>query len=115
MPETIFCGINEHFNIFEEDKPTEFIYKFIPKLLATEYFPELILCHGQRQPLEYKGETTVILLDYNNQVLFQQCAFWDMIQALHEEGVKHSLCYTTKLCIRYPNRASTIFTFNCTG
>lgn len=71
---------------------------------------ELILCRGRQQPLEYKGSKVLIFPDYTSEVMAQRRAFRDVMQALRDRGVKHTLRYPTRLHVySWDGEAPTIF------
>lgn len=52
---------------------------------------ELILCLGRQQSMEYNGCKVLIFLDYTSEVMAQRRAFREVLQALRDEGIKHTL------------------------
>lgn len=47
--------------------------------------------------MEYKGCKVLIFLDYTSEVMAQRRAFREVLQALRDEGIKHTLRYPAKL------------------
>ncbi len=62
---------------------------------------ELILRLGRQQSVEYKGGKILIFPDYTNEVMAQRRAFREVMQALRDEGIKHTMRYPAKLYV-YP-------------
>lgn len=52
---------------------------------------------GRQQSMEYKGDKVLIFPDYTSEVMAQRRAFREVLQALRDEGIKHTLQYLDKL------------------
>lgn len=60
---------------------------------------ELILRLGRQQSMEYKGDKVLIFPDYTSEVMAQRRAFKEVLQALRDKGIKHTLRYPAKLYV----------------
>lgn len=69
---------------------------------------ERILRRSTLQLMEYKGNKVLIFPDYTSDVMTQRWAFRDMMQALQDGGIKHTLRYPARLYVYQTDGAAPV-------